>query len=466
MKVRFKIWLSLIGLWCLFTTPSFSADILPLASFEPGAKAKTSNPKLLDKGQVKLGIGFDGSDLIRLEYDEDNDRNVEFGSGHQSRYSMSIGVLRNLELGLSIRGTTEIVSKYSVRDRLFSDSFTYQEVDGKKIIKETAYAGSIAFAKLGLLDHKGFNVSLMPFVEEGMGEKGLYTLTRARKGRAGWLALLGYVNESLGEITLNLGMRYQEPHVFTGNFIRNEMLGSLYIQGNLHKNFSVFSSVGARRLLIAPVDEKNAKGKPIYKKNDSGNVLGGVNISFGSNMLSLYGGSSLKNLDGYGNPQNIYGMSLSTQIGPFDQNRSKSGALSSKAKSKYKSNRISKEPSGEKDYEEMNGVVGPSSFESGSQDDFSRLREKMKRQHASGRSAYSEQEEVEMELAKIRMAEEKIEAVKAKKKLLQEQLKHKARTEQSAKLKKRQRSVRRNIQDSLDSEYSITVDDTTWNGLD
>lgn len=441
------------------SSAAFALDSLPSVPGDSGSVGKTTSAKLLAPGGVRAGLVVDGADIVKL--DNRHTAASVYGSGHQGYVGVSFGLLRNLELGLSIKATSEFMMM-KVRDGLYENSSHYES--GFRKFKETGYAGSRMMIKYRLIQNGGLNIAVAPFAEEGMGERGMYSVTRLQKAAYGWLALLSYGQAGIGEVNFNGGLRYQEPQRFDDRWVRNEVLGRLNVTGYLSDEFGLFATVGARRLMVADATKLGPDSKPVYGEEDSSEVLGGLVATIDLTTISVYRGGALKGSE-FGSAKYSYGLSLATKLG----NKLRDHQWDEQAKLKSKSS-TGKVKNSQEDatnpYPEMSGIVEPAAVNGGPLDDFDRIREKMKRDHQTAKSTMSEQEQVEAELEKLRAADAKVEQQKQRRALLAKKQEQVAVRKEAQRTKKQREELRRKASAELDEEYGITVEDTSWKGLD
>ena len=456
----------------LMASGSASAlDTLPMVPGDSSSVGKTSSAKLVGAGGVRAGIVIEGADIVKLNNEKKADSS--YGSGHQAFVNFSYGLFKDLELDLSIKTTREIMYM-NIRDGLYENKSRYDE--GFKKFKETGYAGTRVMLKYRLIQNNGLNITIAPFAEEGMGERGMYSVTKTQKAAAGWLALLSYGHTGIGEINLNTGVRYQEPQRFDDRFVRNEVMARISVTGYFLNDFGVFSTVGGRRLMVASALERGPDSKLVYEGQDSGEILGGLVGNFGLTKVSVYGGADLNRASELGSAQHTYGFSIATKLG----NKLRDHQWEAKVKrnkrrqvedSKDKdvaevSSPVSDPVNDAKAYPEMTGVVDPLSATGGPVDDFDRIRMKMSSQHATGKSGLSEEDELEAELAKLKAADAKAAYAKAKREKLNAQKQTATVKEKPRNNKKQVNEYRRKVREELDDEDSISTEDTNWKGLE
>jgi hypothetical protein len=453
------------------TSAAFALDSLPMVPGDSSSVGKTSSAKLLNAGGIRAGVLIEGADIVKLN--NDKARDSSYGSGHQAFANVSYGVLKDLELGLSFKMNREIMFQDS-RDDLFENNSHYEV--GYKKFKETGYAGTRGMLKYRLIQNGGLNISIATYAEEGMGERGMYALTKAQKAAQGWLALLSYGYKGVGEININTGMRYQKPQLFDNRYFRNEMMARVNVTGYFMNDFGLFTTLGGRRLMVADATVRGPDSKLIYTGEDSAEVLGGLVADIGLTKVSVYGGADLKKVQGFGSAQHTYGLSISTKVGTKLRDRdweakvkrrSHESSESSEAKNVVEiSEPVNAAATDVNAYPEMKGNVDPLSQSGGADDDFDRVRAKMKRQHVTRKSGMTEQEEVEKELETLRAAETQVANDKLTRAKATEQRQRSVAKAKSKQTSKKNEELRRKTREELDDEYGISTEETKWKGLE
>jgi hypothetical protein len=459
-----------VAVGLIASSAGFAVDSLPMAPGDVGSHGKTSSAKLVGKDAIRAGIVIDGSDVVKL--DQAQTAHSVYGSGHQGAIGIGYGITRDLELDLTFRGTKEIMSM-GIRNELYETRPRYSE--GFKKFKETGYAGTRAMLKLRLLETGSVNIAIAPFVEEGMGERGMYSVTRNQKGAAGWMGLVSLGSAGIGAIDLNLGMRYREPQKFDDHFVRNEMFSRLTLTGYLSDELGIFAGIGGRGIMVADADKRGPDMKPQYSAQRTADALGGIVATVGGTKISIYGGRSLKDQVAFGNAEHIYGMSLTTTFGSKVRDhewgaRAKKSNSSDDESAKAGKGKIKtaaeQQAEDERLYPEMNPNLNDLPVSSDSSDDFAKIRANMKRQHVTNKAGLTEQQEVEAELSKIRAAEDKVQAEKTRRNLLSERKRKALEKENVRRNTKLDNELQKRTREELDDEYGITTEDTSWNGLD
>lgn len=449
----------------LSATSAFSADVTPMGTSESTATGKVSTAKIVRPDTYRVGVTFDGADAMTVDKEYGNRNTIS--SGHQSSINFTYGMTKYFQLDLGLRGSHEVVS-HNVRTDINED-FDTENVETNQL-KETAYSGARLVAKYKLITNRNLHIAIAPFLEEGMGQKAKNSLTRSQKARAGFLTMLSYGHTGVGEINLNAGMRYRDPEVLGHVILRNEMIGKANVKAYLNRNISLFGAVGVRRLMVANQNKRDTKNNLVYLGKDSGEALLGMTFKAGSTTFSMYGGTDLIEDSSYGFGKNSYGLSMITKLGGNPKrykwisekksSRPKAGKWSPKTGSKQKETKDL--------YPEMNGNVDHlSNVPDGVEDDFDRLKNKMKKKRKkNGKEELSTEELVDKELAELRAAEKKVEQAKLKRKKNTRKQRLSRAKKASSKEKKRVARIRQQAEQDLDDDYSITVDDVSWDGLE
>lgn len=434
----------------------YGADLLSSATGDATAVGKVSSAELMPAGQMAVGMSIDGAD--RINYRSSSKQLDILSSGHLGALNFSLGLHEFIQLDFAVRGSYEAL-QYPLRSGLYNG----QDEEGLKV-RETAYAGSRMQVKIGLYQSPNFSLAFAPFIEEGMGQHAKYALTRSEKLQGGFLGMMTYGQRGIAEFSLNLGMKYRNPVDFGDRLIRNEGILKSNLKVFVSEEISVFLSGNARKLMIA---EKTENEDLKYVGKDSGEVLLGASFENRDFIFSIYGGGEvIKNAD-YGMGKNSYGLNVAYKFGNTNSDKRWATKKKDVNAGDWQPKGKKKKSSIEDQYPEMSGDINAlSDMPDDKDDDFDRLKKRMKNKRKVGlsKSGVSVDEEVERELAELKAAEEKVTAEKLKMERSEENLQEKARKFKAE--KNRYKKIENRAGKVIDDKYSINASDVSWQGLD
>ena len=472
---RRKNLLNLIVLLSLISISSYTygIDTLGLGVIDSQSTTKMIPADSVPENEFRSGITIqgrqDGLSKKSILDDEISEKEDPYylDSAYRGSVVFGYGVLRNLDLNLGVHFTYEDVDP-TARDGLSEKASTDEmKLSWRGHVKDNAFSGASLALKYKLVDWEDLKLSLVPFIESGVGNRGRYALTRSDNALGGIVAAASYGRSDAGELAVNIGYRYGKSQELGDVILGNEMFYRTSLTGYVSKTFGVFVMSDARNIAVKPKEENSdKKGKT---SSDLG-FGGGLVASIDSAKVSAYYLVGVKK-ESVGGFKNEAGLGVSFPIGKVSKKVKDESEENAELAA---NNKVKKEPDLRALYPEMyTDSIDLSDLDGvktkgGKDDDFDIISRKMAEKEKARKAGYiSDDEKMEQELVKMREADRRLQKEQEKQERAQAKLREKQEREQwkqeEIKMKKARKTAKAK---AAKLPYGITDDEVNWGGLE
>lgn len=472
---------------CVFfgAIPAYGADLLPLQSLDTTESSRVSSPKVLEKGSFQVKGAFERLGHVNAPGPLSSDgKAVRIPNIDRSSVTLGYGVSRSVSLFVGLSGSTEELSR-DTRLSLFDDAESgglslgnTRSQDLLKGLDSSFYLSGASFAvKVNLrnrAERGGLSVSLMPFVESGVGEKATYALSRSVEPRGGAMLLTSLNAPEKGEIGTQLGIRYRSPESFATVRMRHELFFKVRASIEITGGWSLFGEGEGRHLMLAQrsLDSgESSSYKPIYGGD------GRLGVAYGTDSITwtAFGGRRLGPDQGLGFASRTYGASIGFWLGSGGKRKSAESYARQVEQEEQKKARLinhkssgtSSTQGGDGAYSEMIGAeIDPmDALGSDGAPDFKDVKKIMEEEKRNA-AIESEDARIERELLELKAAEEKAKAEDAAKKAVEDKEARRKAREQSLEDDKKFQKWLKEAESELSEIEGFEPSDFEWNGLE
>lgn len=450
---------------------TYGIDTLGLGVIDSQSTSKMIPAETIPESEFHSGVAIQGRQgglskkaVLNNEISE-KETPYYLDSAYRGSVLFGLGLLKNLDLNLGLHFSYEDVDP-AARDNLSEKASTEAEtLSWRGHVKDSAFSGASLALKYKLVEWEGLKLSLVPFVESGVGKRGQFALTRSDNALGGIVAAASYGRENAGELAVNIGYRYGKSQEFGDVILGNETFYRTSLTGFLSKTFGVFVMSDARNISVKPKEENtDKKGKT---SSDLG-FGGGLVASIENAKISAYYLVGVKK-DSVGGFKNEAGLGVSFPIGKMsksDKEESKEVAVMSE-KERREADLRARYPEMYTDSIDLSDVEGIKSGKD-KEDDFDVISRKMAEKEKARKAGYvSDDERMEKELIKMREADRRLQKEQEKQERAQAKLREKQEREhwkqEEAKMKRDRKAAKAK---AAKLPYGITDDEVDWGGLE